>query len=80
VCEWDRSLSYSLLLPDEEDYRFSFNVDGTEIIAVARSLEDSLVIYDVVIRLLAAGVVTSVIYPKRIILMLHRSTLLLWRI
>jgi hypothetical protein len=64
MCEWDTSLTYSFFLQDEKDYRFSFNVDGTEIFAVARSLEDSLVIYDVVIRLLAAGVVTSVTLSK----------------
>jgi hypothetical protein len=55
VCERDRALSCATFLPDEENYRFSFNVDGTEIFAVARSSAALAEIVDVVIRLLVAN-------------------------
>jgi hypothetical protein len=44
-----------------DDYRFQLNVDGKEIIALARSSEAFLEISDVVLRLLATSVVHSVI-------------------
>jgi hypothetical protein len=45
----------------DESYRVSFNADGKEIDAVARSLEHLLEICDVVRQLLAASVLHSVV-------------------
>jgi hypothetical protein len=55
VCEKDRALSCATFLPDEENYRFSFNVDGTEIFAVARSSVALAEIVDIVCCLLVAN-------------------------
>jgi hypothetical protein len=46
--------------PLDESYRFCFNADGEDIIALASSPEHLLEICDVVLRLLAASVVRSV--------------------
>jgi hypothetical protein len=46
------------------DYRFSFNVDGKEILAWARSSAALSESVDVVLRLLAASVVNSVVLCK----------------
>jgi hypothetical protein len=43
-----------------ESHRFTFNADGTEINALARSHEHLLEISDIVLRLLAASVVRSI--------------------
>jgi hypothetical protein len=45
----------------QNDYRFSFNVDGKDMYALARSPEHLLEICDVIVRLLSASVVHSVI-------------------
>jgi hypothetical protein len=47
-----------------DDYRFSLNVDGVAILAVARSLQHVLEICDVILRLLAASIVHSLIFQK----------------
>jgi hypothetical protein len=45
----------------QNDYRFTFNVDGKDMYALARSSEHLLEICDVIVRLLSASVVHSVL-------------------
>jgi hypothetical protein len=55
MCGPDRAFSYANFLPDGEGYRFSLNVDGTDILAVARSSAAMAEIVDMVGRLLVAN-------------------------
>jgi hypothetical protein len=50
----------------QNDHRFSFNVDGKDMYALARSPEHLLEIRDVIVRLLSASVVHSVILQNGI--------------
>jgi hypothetical protein len=59
MCIDESSLLYPYYL--QHDYRFTFYVDGEELVVMAHSPKHSLEICDVVLRLLAASVVHSVI-------------------